>query len=88
METTGYYIMIKIALALYGLCLAFYLVVIIVPSFFYKQHGNRLYMMLIMIVPVALGISSIMVEGMYRMYYSEIIALNFVLVYLVSTQSG
>jgi hypothetical protein len=44
--------------------------------------------MLIMIVPVALGISSIMVEGMYRMYYSEIIALNFVLVYLVSTQSG
>lgn len=71
-----------------GLCLLFYLVIVLVPSFFYTRHGNRLYLFIISIIPIGLGISSILVEGMYRMYYSEIIALNFVLVYLVSTQSG
>ena len=47
-----------------------------------------MYLAMIILVPVALGIISILMEGMYRIYYSEMIALNFVLLYLVSTQSG
>lgn len=65
-----------------------YLVIAIVPTFFYTKLGNQMYVVMMLLVPIALGIISILMEGMYRMYYSEMIALNFVLLYLVSTQSG
>jgi hypothetical protein len=47
-----------------------------------------MYVILMLLVPIALGVIAILMEGMYRIYYSEMIALNFVLLYLVSTQSG
>ena len=76
------------AIGLFCFCLVCFLIISIIPKYFYTKRGNQMYVILMLLVPIALGVIAILMEGMYRIYYSEMIALNFVLLYLVSTQSG
>ncbi len=47
-----------------------------------------LYFVILGLLPVLLGVNLVLLDGIENLYYSHIIALNFVLVYLICIQSG
>ena len=47
-----------------------------------------IYFTILGLLPLFLGVNLVLLEGVHNLYYSHIIALNYVLVYLVCIQSG
>ena len=47
-----------------------------------------IYFTILGLLPIFLGVNLVLLEGVHNLYYSHIIALNYVLVYLVCIQSG